>query len=84
MLFAYKLNWQSVLFLGYGEDRAIDADGGLDRTGRQFFLKVSYAFRDRAHLAAGGPSARGASSSEASNREGQDAGDDAERRDGTL
>ena len=44
-LIAYKLNWQSVLFLGYGDDRALDEDGGLDRTSRQFFLKISYAFR---------------------------------------
>jgi hypothetical protein len=44
-LIAYKLNWQSVLFLGYGDDRALDEDGGLDRTSRQFFLKISYAFQ---------------------------------------
>jgi hypothetical protein len=44
-LFAYKLNWQSVLFLGYGDDRALDAEGGLVRTGRELFLKLSYAFQ---------------------------------------
>ncbi|HNX48723.1 MAG TPA: DUF5916 domain-containing protein [Thermoanaerobaculaceae bacterium] len=44
-LVAYKLNWQSVLFLGYGDDRVLDEGGGLDRTSRQFFLKISYAFQ---------------------------------------
>jgi hypothetical protein len=44
-LVAYKLNWQSVMFLGYGDDRALDLDGRLNRAGRQFFLKLSYAFQ---------------------------------------
>lgn len=44
-LIAYKLNWQSVVFLGYGDDRALDPDGRLYRTGRQLFLKLSYAFQ---------------------------------------
>jgi len=44
-LFSYKLNWQSVLFLGYGDNRALQEDGGLARADRQFFLKVSYAFQ---------------------------------------
>lgn len=44
-LFAYKLNWQTVLFLGYGDNRALDEDGRYDRTDRQLFLKVSYAFQ---------------------------------------
>jgi len=50
-LFTYKLNWQSVLFAGYGDERALDdtrADAeGLDKVGRQWFLKVSYAFQGR-------------------------------------
>jgi len=45
VLFAYKLNWQSVLFLGYGDDRVLQDDGGMARTGRQLFLKLSYAFQ---------------------------------------
>jgi hypothetical protein len=45
VLLAYKLNWQSVLFLGYGDDRALEEDGGLRRTGRELFLKISYAFQ---------------------------------------
>lgn len=44
-LFSYKLNWQSVLFLGYGDDRSIGPDGEMARAGRELFLKVSYAFQ---------------------------------------
>lgn len=44
-LFAYKLNWQSVLFLGYDDDRVRGEEGGLERTGRQLFLKISYALQ---------------------------------------
>lgn len=44
-LFSYKLNWQSVLFFGYGDSRALRPDGGFDKTGREFFLKLSYAFQ---------------------------------------
>ena len=44
-LFAYKLNWQSVLFLGYGDDRVLDERSHLQQTGRQLFVKVSYAFQ---------------------------------------
>ena len=44
-LFAYKLNWQSVLFVGYGDDRELSHEYELEKTGRQFFTKVSYAFQ---------------------------------------
>ena len=44
-LFAYKLNWQSLLFVGYGDDRELSNDHELEKTGRQFFTKVSYAFQ---------------------------------------
>jgi len=45
-LFAYKLNWQTVLFLGYGDDRALEQLANrLQRSGRELFLKVSYAFQ---------------------------------------
>jgi len=44
-LFAYKLNWQTVLFLGYGDSRSLLGNGDLVAAGRQFFLKVSYAFQ---------------------------------------
>jgi len=44
-LFAYQLNWQTVLFLGYGDDRQQDLSGDLQRADRLLFLKVSYAFQ---------------------------------------
>ena len=44
-LFAYKLNWQTVLFVGYGDNRSLLGNGDLAAAGRQFFLKVSYAFQ---------------------------------------
>lgn len=44
-LFAYKLNWQSVLFVGYGDDRALTEEGSLVRSGRELFLKLSYALQ---------------------------------------
>jgi len=45
-LFSYKLNWQSVVFVGYGDSRALDETTNfLLPTGRQFFVKVSYAFQ---------------------------------------
>ncbi|MFI5120128.1 MAG: DUF5916 domain-containing protein [Thermoanaerobaculia bacterium] len=45
LLFAYKLNWQTVLFLGYGDNRTLTEENRLERVDRQFFLKVSYAFQ---------------------------------------
>jgi hypothetical protein len=44
-LFAYKINWQTVLFLGYGDDRALSELDRLEPTGRELFLKISYAFQ---------------------------------------
>jgi hypothetical protein len=44
-LLAYKLNWQTVAFLGYGDNRALNEMNNYDRQDRQFFLKVSYAFQ---------------------------------------
>jgi hypothetical protein len=44
-LFSYKLNWQTVLFVGYGDNRSLRPNGDLVAAGRQFFLKVSYAFQ---------------------------------------
>jgi hypothetical protein len=45
-LFAYKLNWQSVLFFGY-QQRSAWATGTSDveLAGRSLFLKISYAFQ---------------------------------------
>jgi hypothetical protein len=44
-LFAYKLNWQTVLFVGYGDDRTLTEDDRLQRSARSVFLKLSYAFQ---------------------------------------
>jgi hypothetical protein len=45
VLVAYKINWQSVLFVGYGDFRSLDDEGRLRPTSRQFFLKLSYALQ---------------------------------------
>ena len=45
VLVAYKLNWQSVLFVGYGDDRTVSEEDRLEKSRRQFFLKLSYAFQ---------------------------------------
>jgi hypothetical protein len=49
LLFAYKLNWQSVMFVGYGDDRDLPPPPGparrLQPVDRQFFVKLSYAFQ---------------------------------------
>jgi hypothetical protein len=44
-LFAYKLNWQTVLFIGYGDNRTLSEDDHFERADRQLFLKLSYAFQ---------------------------------------
>jgi hypothetical protein len=44
-LFAYKLNWQSVLFIGYGDDRTLDDARHLLRADRQVFVKIAFAFQ---------------------------------------
>jgi len=45
-LFAYKLNWQTVFYAGYGDDSMYaNATGELEKLGRQAFAKVSYAWQ---------------------------------------
>jgi hypothetical protein len=44
-LLAYKLNWQSVMFVGYGDDRELSDARRLEPLDRQFFVKLSYAFQ---------------------------------------
>jgi hypothetical protein len=44
LLFSYKLNPQTVLFLGYSDDRLGLQGISLDQTSRTFFFKVGYAF----------------------------------------
>jgi hypothetical protein len=43
-LFSYRLNWQTALFVGYGDDRVLTVNDVLARTGRQLFFKMAYAF----------------------------------------
>jgi hypothetical protein len=44
-LLAYKLNWQSVMFVGYGDERELSDASRLEPLDRQFFVKLSYAFQ---------------------------------------
>lgn len=44
-LLAYKLNWQTVLFVGYGDNRALGDGDSYERASSQFFTKLSYAFQ---------------------------------------
>ncbi|HEY3885520.1 MAG TPA: hypothetical protein VGL62_09960, partial [Vicinamibacterales bacterium] len=44
-LFAFKLNWQSVMFVGYGDDRELSDIRRLEPLDRQLFVKLSYAFQ---------------------------------------
>ena len=45
-LFAFKLNWQTVAYAGYGDSREFDeVSGRLEKSGRQAFTKISYAWQ---------------------------------------
>ena len=45
-VFAYKLNWQTVLFLGLADNQVYTAaTDQLEDTDRSVFVKVSYAFQ---------------------------------------
>ncbi len=44
-LLAYKLNWQTVFFAGYGDERELTDGARLAPSQRQLFVKVSYAFQ---------------------------------------
>ncbi len=44
VLYSYKVNWQTVLFVGYGDQRLLLEDDHLARANRALFFKVSYAF----------------------------------------
>ena len=44
-LFAYQVNWQTVLFVGYGDNRLQDNLGDLQPSDRVVFVKLSYAFQ---------------------------------------
>jgi hypothetical protein len=45
-LFAYKLNWQTVLYVGIGNEYEFSpVTGDLENSGMQWFSKVSYAIQ---------------------------------------
>jgi hypothetical protein len=45
-LFAYKLNWQTVFYLGYGDNRTYtDVTSQLEPNTRDAFAKISYAWQ---------------------------------------
>ncbi|MFL6246766.1 MAG: DUF5916 domain-containing protein [Thermoanaerobaculia bacterium] len=44
VLYSYKINWQTVLFAGYGDERVLNERYDLTDAGKSFFFKVSYAF----------------------------------------
>jgi hypothetical protein len=44
-LFAYQINWQTVLYVGYADDRAQLPSGDLKPADRLLFVKISYAFQ---------------------------------------
>jgi hypothetical protein len=46
LVFAYKLNWQTVMYLGYSDLRAVLTENNDFATAdRQYFFKLSYAFQ---------------------------------------
>jgi hypothetical protein len=45
LLFAYKLNWQTLMYAGMGDLRETNGDGNLEPSARQYFFKISYAFQ---------------------------------------
>ena len=45
ILVSYKLNWQTVVYAGYGDNRTVQENASLARADRQVFVKVSYAFQ---------------------------------------
>jgi hypothetical protein len=45
ILYSYKLNWQTVLFIGYGDDRVLTSRNDLVKQDRSVFFKVSYAIQ---------------------------------------
>ncbi|HEY0143472.1 MAG TPA: DUF5916 domain-containing protein [Thermoanaerobaculia bacterium] len=45
VLYSYKINWQTVLFVGYGDDRLLTPANSLVESNRSLFFKVSYAYQ---------------------------------------
>jgi hypothetical protein len=45
-LFAFKLNWQTVFYAGYGDEHTfLTATDELEPASQSFFTKISYAFQ---------------------------------------
>jgi len=45
-LFAYKLNWQTVLYVGYGDTRVFaETTNQLENFQREAFMKLSYSWQ---------------------------------------
>jgi hypothetical protein len=44
LLYGYRLNWQSILYAGYGDSAVPAAAAGYERR-RELFLKIAYAFQ---------------------------------------
>jgi hypothetical protein len=45
VLLSYKVNWQSVMFIGYGDDRMLSTQDRFEKVDRQVFVKLSYALQ---------------------------------------
>ncbi len=45
LLYAYRLNWQTVLYAGYGDVHTLAERAQLIPTQREIFFKISYAFQ---------------------------------------
>jgi len=45
LLYGYRLNWQTVFYAGYGDERLLDEAARLRRHGSTIFAKVSYAWQ---------------------------------------
>lgn len=44
-LYGYKLNWQTLFFVGYGDEQTLESRNTLRPTSRSLFMKVAYAFQ---------------------------------------
>lgn len=45
LLFTYRVNWQTAVYAGYGDTRALDPSGRLRPKSRELFIKLSYALQ---------------------------------------
>lgn len=45
VLYGYRLNWQTVFFIGYGDNGLVDEANSLVHTDRSLFVKISYAWQ---------------------------------------